>query len=245
MRKILLLPIVTIFLFLVKAHHKPLLESIVDDSSIDCDTTSSQLNLLPWFQFDQSNQCLQIIVDEGVSMPIECLRVFQNITIYVRALAEIVKQNIDDAKLHRTVCENFVIFMENKQGLARIFTGNYRRFYPFTYVFIVFYGLDRLDFKRKPQEIVNYINDNVILAYILEHPESKKKFFSFSEIANMLTRTIHILPEFDTDQLRVYFQKEFMSYRVFNRFDANRQFRISMHECIPNVIYLDEEEATQ
>ena len=193
---------------------------------------------LSWFQ--TKNLCVHIVIENGKNMVSECFQLFENLLVVVKNLKALEERNlyknytISSARLQ---CIHFIVFLESTKSLDLILSGH-KRFHPSSYIYFVFHNSSKNVFYEPTKKQRQYLNENVIYAYILE-----KKFIPntnilvFSGIRNILTNKFHILSDYNQTKMDTFFARERIINQRLRRINEGRMFNISFYECLPNVIY--------
>lgn len=214
--------------------HKPIETNIPDNFEFDCNFILSSMI----FRYNQ--RCVQLIVGyEFYSM--ECIRTViennsENVTFYVRSLDWLLNRNIYAEESLSNImtnqstrfCENFLIVLrdvssmqpllkslERRSSVATIFPYS-RLYFMFTDKNFQFVSHDRL------AELTKYFYENAQFAYAYEFNES--------------TRTILLQDILPVRNDRIPFH-----HPILNRNNDQKEFRLTLYECYPFIIYVDEE----
>lgn len=182
-----------------------------------------------------NHQCLQIVIEPtDSSESFNCFS-YQNMLVIITDLKSIVLRNLYETS-ETTNCENYLIILRNYSSISMLISKTnaaQKRFYPYTHLYFYFETPQNEHFEIRFND---YLNENHIFAFDLKISNELLYIKNMQALEDFLP-----LNETNSEVIRKYFYNIENAHSLKSTRNSDKEFRIGVYNCFPNVFYLDKD----
>lgn len=213
--------------------YEPIQSNVSDNLEFDCNF------LLSSMIFRYKQRCVQLIVGDDL-FPVKCIKTVienysQNVTFYVRSMDWLLNRNIYEEESLSNItqkrstrsCENFLIVTKDIHTMQLLLksirhNGSGATIFPYSRLYFM---LADKNFQFLPPETLaelsEFFYENAQFGYVYDFDDNTRTIL-LRDILSLRNESIPFHP-------------------ILNRNNDRKEFRLSLYECYPFIIYLDEE----